>query len=160
MPDVDFESVPCQGFSASDYEVRACPQARAIRHGDVIDLGAGAFEVMHLPGHSSGSIGFYIPRNQQFFSADVVYDGALLDELEDSVIDDYIGSMEQPAIENRRGNAGPLSQFRPAPFAATGIRLYRQTKNPRFAPATGSSLERGAPKSRAFKCARSLKYQD
>ena len=95
VPDDDFEAIPYQGFSASDYEVRACPQARAIRHGDVIDLGDRAFEVMHLPGHSSGSIGLYNPRNQQLFSGDVVYDGTLLDDLEDSVIANYIGSMEQ-----------------------------------------------------------------
>ena len=94
VPDSDFESVPYQGFSASNYEVRACPQARAIEHGDIIDLGNQAFEVMHLPGHSSGSIGLYNARDQKLFSGDVVYDGALLDELEDSVVDDYLSTME------------------------------------------------------------------
>jgi len=95
IPERDFESVPYQGFSADEYAVRACPQARALAHGDVIDLGDRAFEVLHLPGHSSGSIGLYDPSSQQFFSGDVVYDGELLDELEDSVIDDYIDSMEK-----------------------------------------------------------------
>lgn len=95
VPEGDFESIPYQGFSACDYEVKACPQAQAIRHGDVIDLGDKAFEVMHLPGHSSGSVGLYNPANQHFFSGDVVYDGELLDELEDSVVDDYIVSMEK-----------------------------------------------------------------
>lgn len=95
VPDSDFDAIPYQGFSASDYEVRACPQAQAIRHGDVIDLGNRAFEVMHLPGHSSGSVGLYDAGAKQFFSGDVVYDGELLDELEDSVIDDYLVSMER-----------------------------------------------------------------
>jgi glyoxylase-like metal-dependent hydrolase (beta-lactamase superfamily II) len=95
VPDSDFESLPYQGFSACDYEVKACPQAQAIEHGDVIDLGDKAFEVMHLPGHSSGSVGLYNPTNYHFFSGDVVYDGELLDELEDSVVDDYIVSMEK-----------------------------------------------------------------
>jgi glyoxylase-like metal-dependent hydrolase (beta-lactamase superfamily II) len=108
VPDSDFEALPYQGFSASDYEVRACPQARALRHGDVIDLGDRAFEVMHLPGHSSGSIGLYDARSQQFFSGDVVYDGQLLDELEDSVVDDYLDSMERllqlPTDEVRPGH--------------------------------------------------------
>jgi len=94
VPDSDFEALPYQGFSASDYDVSACPQARALRHGDVIDLGDRAFEVMHLPGHSSGSIGLYDANAQQFFSGDVVYDGQLLDELEDSVVSDYLDSME------------------------------------------------------------------
>ena len=95
VPDSDFDSIPYQGFSASDYEVKACPQARAIRHGDVIDLGDKAFEVLHLPGHSSGSIGLYNPASQTFFSGDVVYDGELLDNLDDSVVEDYIDSMEK-----------------------------------------------------------------
>jgi glyoxylase-like metal-dependent hydrolase (beta-lactamase superfamily II) len=74
-----------QGFSANNYEIRACPHAEAIQHGDIIDLGDKAFEVMHLPDHSSGSVALYNSRNQYFFSGDVVYDGELLDELEDSV---------------------------------------------------------------------------
>ena len=95
VPDSDFDSIPYQGFSANNYEVRACPHAQVIQHGDIIDLGDKAFEVIHLPGHSSGSVALYNPRNQHFFSGDVVYDGELLDELEDSVVDDYISSMEK-----------------------------------------------------------------
>jgi glyoxylase-like metal-dependent hydrolase (beta-lactamase superfamily II) len=95
VPDSDFEALPYQGFSACDYEVKACPQAQALHHGDVIDLGDRAFDVMHLPGHSSGSIGLYDARNRQFFSGDVVYDGQLLDDLEDSVITEYLDSMER-----------------------------------------------------------------
>lgn len=95
VPDRDFDEIPYLGFSASDYEVQACPQAQAVQHGDVIDLGNRAFEVMHLPGHSSGSIGLYDTHSRQFFSGDVVYDGELLDALEDSVVDDYLTSMEK-----------------------------------------------------------------
>ena len=47
------------------------------------------------PGHSSGSVGLYDARSQEFFSGDVVYDGDLLDKLQDSVVDDYISSMER-----------------------------------------------------------------
>ncbi len=95
VPDSDFEAIPYEGFSACDYEVKACPQAQVLQHGDVIDLGNRAFEVMHLPGHSSGSIGLYDGNSQQFFSGDVVYDGQLLDDLSDSVITEYLTSMEK-----------------------------------------------------------------
>ena len=95
VPDSDFDSIPYQGFSASHYEVKACPHAQAIQQGDTIDLGDKAFEVMHLPGHSSGSIGLYHLGKQYFFSGDVVYDGSLLDDLKDSVVDDYLKSMEK-----------------------------------------------------------------
>lgn len=95
IPESDFDRIPYEEFSANEYAVKACPQAKSINHGDVIDLSDQAFEVIHLPGHSSGSVGLYNPRNQQFFSGDVVYDGELLDELEDSVIEDYIATMEK-----------------------------------------------------------------
>ena len=95
IPDDDFEALPYEGFSADAYAVAACPQAQRLQHGDVIDLGDRAFEVHHLPGHSSGSVGLFDARAAQFFSGDVVYDGELLDELEDSVIDDYLVSMER-----------------------------------------------------------------
>lgn len=95
VPESDFEAIPYEGFSVGSYAVKACPQAQAIEHGDIIDLGDRAFEVMHLPGHSSGSIGLYDRGSGQFFSGDVVYDGQLLDQLPDSVVADYIDSMEK-----------------------------------------------------------------
>jgi len=108
VPESDFEAIPYEGFSADSYAVKACPQARAIEHGDVIDLGDRAFEVVHLPGHSSGSIGLYDRASGQFFSGDVVYDGELLDDLEDSVVADYLDSMEKllqlPTDEIRPGH--------------------------------------------------------
>jgi len=116
VPDSDFDAIPYQGFSASSYEVSACPHAQVIQHGDVIDLGDKAFEVLHLPGHSSGSVGLYNARQQQLFSGDVVYDGALLDTLEDSVVDDYIDTMEKllqlPADEVRPGHYGSFDRRR------------------------------------------------
>ena len=119
VPDSDFEAIPYQGFSASDYEVRACPQAQALQQGDIIDLGNRAFEVLHLPGHSSGSIGLYDGASGQFFSGDAVYDGQLLDELEDSVIDDYIDSME-------RLLALPSDEIRPGHYHSFDRRRLRQ----------------------------------
>ncbi|MEM7561955.1 MAG: MBL fold metallo-hydrolase [Pseudomonadota bacterium] len=94
VKDDDFHALPYEGFSACDYAVKACPQAQVIVHGDVIDLGDKAYEVIHLPGHSSGSVGLYNAHSRQLFSGDVVYDGALLDDLEDSVIVDYLESMQ------------------------------------------------------------------
>jgi glyoxylase-like metal-dependent hydrolase (beta-lactamase superfamily II) len=89
----DFEELPYEGFTTADYTVAACPQAKMLGQGDVIDLGDKAFEVLHLPGHSPGSIGLLDAKNGQFFSGDVVYDGELLDKLAASVIDDYVSSM-------------------------------------------------------------------
>lgn len=91
----EFAELPYAGFGADNYVVPACPQAQGLEHGDVIDLGDKAFEVLHLPGHSSGSIGLFDRMSGRLFSGDVVYDGELLDELEDSVVDDYVDSMQK-----------------------------------------------------------------
>lgn len=112
----DFDSLPYEGFSADTYTVKACPQAQALTHGDVIDLGDRAFEVLHLPGHSSGSVALYNRADTQLFSGDIVYDGDLLDELEDSVIDEYLVTMEKllqlKAAEVRPGHFGSFDQQR------------------------------------------------
>ena len=61
--------------------------------GDVVDIGDRAFEVLHLPGHSPGSIGLWEAATGILFSGDAVYDGPLLDELDGSDIDDYVATM-------------------------------------------------------------------
>ena len=47
------------GFDAGSFRQQPCPQVTEIGEGDVIDLGDQAFEVLHLPGHSPGSIGLW-----------------------------------------------------------------------------------------------------
>ena len=62
---------------------------------DVIDLGNRCFEVLHLPGHSPGSIGLWEASTGTLFSGDAAYDGALLDTLPESDITAYIASMKR-----------------------------------------------------------------
>jgi len=83
------------GVAAESFRQRPCPQVSEIGEGDVIDLGDRAFEVLHLPGHSPGSIGLWNPRAGTLFSGDAIYDGPLLDELADSDIDQYCLTMER-----------------------------------------------------------------
>ena len=47
----------------------------------MVDIGNRHFEVLHLPGHSPGSIGLWEEASGTLFSGDAVYDGPLLDEL-------------------------------------------------------------------------------
>lgn len=68
---------------------------RVVDEGDVIDLGDRRFEVLHLPGHSPGSIGLWEASTGTLFSGDALYDGPLLDELPDSDIDQYVTTMER-----------------------------------------------------------------
>jgi glyoxylase-like metal-dependent hydrolase (beta-lactamase superfamily II) len=68
---------------------------RPVVDGDVIDLGDRSFEVLHLPGHSPGSIGLWEPGTGTLFSGDAVYDGPLLDMLPESDIADYCATMRR-----------------------------------------------------------------
>lgn len=71
------------------------PASRLLDDGDVVDCGDRAFEVLHLPGHSPGSIGLWEAATGILFSGDAVYDGPLLDELDGSDIDAYVATMRR-----------------------------------------------------------------
>ena len=55
----------------------------------------GAFEVLHLPGHSPGSIALWEAKTGTLFSGDAIYDGPLLDQIPGSDIPAYIKTMER-----------------------------------------------------------------
>jgi glyoxylase-like metal-dependent hydrolase (beta-lactamase superfamily II) len=66
-----------------------------VDEGDVIDVGDRRFEVLHLPGHSPGSIGLWEAKTGILFSGDAIYDGPLLDELPGSDIATYVATMKR-----------------------------------------------------------------
>jgi glyoxylase-like metal-dependent hydrolase (beta-lactamase superfamily II) len=86
---------PDSNFSIDNYRITSAAPTRAVEDGDVLDTGNRHFEVMHLPGHSPGSIGLWEAATGTFFSGDAIYDGELLDELEDSSIVDYVATMKR-----------------------------------------------------------------
>ena len=73
--DEHFEQLPYAGFMATEYSVKGTEPTQILHDGDVIDLGDRALEVLHLPGHSAGSIALYDAKRQELFSGDFVYDG-------------------------------------------------------------------------------------
>lgn len=89
------DALPTSGFSVDDYSITGTRPTRVVGESDEIDLGDRHFEVMHLPGHSPGSMGLWEASTGTLFSGDAIYDGLLLDELEDSVIPDYIVTMKR-----------------------------------------------------------------
>jgi glyoxylase-like metal-dependent hydrolase (beta-lactamase superfamily II) len=97
-PDFDrylINAIPAKGFTIDEYAVRSTQPTRTVIDGDVVDLGDRHFEVLHLPGHSPGSLGLYEATSATLFSGDAIYDGVLLDELPDSSIADYIATMRR-----------------------------------------------------------------
>ncbi len=76
---VDLQQHP--DYSAQTYSIKPAPLTHYLDEGDVVDLGNRVFQVLHLPGHSPGSIGLFDSQNRTLFSGDAIYDGALLDSL-------------------------------------------------------------------------------
>ena len=46
---------------------------RRLRGGEVLDLGGASWEVLHIPGHSAGSVGLYDAGRKVLIPGDVVY---------------------------------------------------------------------------------------
>ena len=88
-------AIPHAGFDPATHVMQAAQATRLIGEGDVVDLGDRAFEVLHLPGHSPGSIALWEASSGTLFSGDAIYDGALLDQIPGSDIPDYVRSMER-----------------------------------------------------------------
>lgn len=86
---------PRAGFDVGGFRTPPATATWLVEEGDVIDLGDRSFEVLHLPGHSPGSVALWEQATGTLFSGDTVYDGPLLDKLPGSDIDAYLGSMER-----------------------------------------------------------------
>ena len=85
----------------------------------MIDLGDRAFEVLHLPGHSPGSIALWEAATGILFSGDTVYDGPLIDDFYHSDVADYVASMERlRRVPARLVHAGHFASFGRARFEA------------------------------------------
>ena len=95
MPDLLIDAAPTSGFDPSAIVIAPAAATRVLHDGDVIDLGDRRFEVLHLPGHSPGSIGLWDAATGTLFSGDAVYDGPLLDELDGSDIEAYLTTMRR-----------------------------------------------------------------
>jgi glyoxylase-like metal-dependent hydrolase (beta-lactamase superfamily II) len=90
-----FLALPYAGFDHRTYAVRPAPITDPLDEGDLVDLGDRVFRVLHLPGHSPGSIALYEEATGILFSGDVVYDGEMIDNLFHSVPEQLAASMRR-----------------------------------------------------------------
>ena len=90
-----FSAVPFAGFTVSTYRVQPAPLSSSLDDGDVIDIGNRAFTVLHVPGHSPGSIALWEKKTGLLFSGDCLYDGLLLDDLYHSNSEHFVSSMQR-----------------------------------------------------------------
>ena len=85
--------VPSAGWRADGYRIAPAPLTRMLGESDTIDTGSQTFRILHLPGHSPGSLGLFDENDGVFFSGDAIYDGVLYDELPDSDRSAYRATM-------------------------------------------------------------------
>jgi glyoxylase-like metal-dependent hydrolase (beta-lactamase superfamily II) len=95
LPETLVSALPHDGYDLAGYRLRPAPATRLVDEGDTIDLGDRVFEVLHLPGHSPGSLGLWEAASGTLFAGDAVYDGPLLDELPGSDIARYVATMKR-----------------------------------------------------------------
>jgi glyoxylase-like metal-dependent hydrolase (beta-lactamase superfamily II) len=90
-----FSALPDANFDYRQYAVTPAPLTGYLDEGDVVDLGDRVFQVLHLPGHSPGSIALYEQSTGTLFSGDTIYDGALYDTVYHSDRTLYRQSLER-----------------------------------------------------------------
>ena len=88
-------AIPHRGFDVAGHALEPAKATRILHESDVVDTGDRAFEVLHLPGHSPGSIGLWEKQTRTLFSGDAIYDGPLLDEIPGADIEVYLKTMKR-----------------------------------------------------------------
>jgi glyoxylase-like metal-dependent hydrolase (beta-lactamase superfamily II) len=88
-------ALPEAGYDMGAYGTKDSVVTEIVTEGDVVDIGNRHFEVLHLPGHSPGSIGLWEQATGTLFSGDAIYDGPLLDEIDGAHIPTYVRTMKR-----------------------------------------------------------------
>lgn len=95
LPETLIGALPQAGFDPATFTLVPCSPTRLVEEGDCVDLGDRVFRVLHLPGHSPGGVGLFDEASGVLFAGDVVYDGALLDNLPGASVKDYVRTMRR-----------------------------------------------------------------
>lgn len=83
------------GFSLPDFALQPAPLTETLAEGSIIDTGDRRFRVLHLPGHSPGSIGLLDEHGGTFFTGDAIYDDDLVDDVPGSDVSAYRDTMRR-----------------------------------------------------------------
>ena len=95
LPEFLLKALPSQDFDMSSYSLSAVDSPTSVHDGDLIDIGDRWFRVLHLPGHTPGSIALHEADSGLLFSGDVIYEGQLLDSCIGSDRAAYLATMER-----------------------------------------------------------------
>jgi glyoxylase-like metal-dependent hydrolase (beta-lactamase superfamily II) len=67
-PEIVITALPSDGFDVAGWRTSGAELTRRLAEGDVVDLGDRAFEVLHVPGHTAGSIALWDPDARVLFT--------------------------------------------------------------------------------------------
>jgi glyoxylase-like metal-dependent hydrolase (beta-lactamase superfamily II) len=96
-PDVVITALPSEGFDVRGWRTPGTDPTRLVVEGDVVDLGDRAFEVLHVPGHTAGSIALWDAATGLLFSGDTAaLDDPLYAEDEEAFVDSLRRLRELP----------------------------------------------------------------
>jgi glyoxylase-like metal-dependent hydrolase (beta-lactamase superfamily II) len=112
--DFMLEAVPFAGYDLTTYCRAPVNPTRLVSEGDVVETGDRKFEVLHLPGHSPGSIALRERSSGSLFSGDAIYDGVIVDNLAGSDVEVYRATMkrlaELPVAQVLGGHNAPMTR--------------------------------------------------
>lgn len=112
-------ALPHAGYDPAAWSVAPARATRTVDEGDVVDLGDRRFEVMHLPGHSPGSIGLWEAGTATLIGGDAIYDGLLIDTLPESDPAAYRETMRRlMTLDPALVHGGHREAFGPARYRA------------------------------------------
>ncbi len=116
LPEYMVDAVPHSDYDVNGYGREAVEPTRLVDDGDVIDLGDRRFEVLHLPGHSPGSIGLWEEETGSLFTGDALYDGVIVDTGPGASVSAYLPTMERlkriPVGQVYGGHNDPMTRSR------------------------------------------------
>ena len=108
------EAVPSVGFDLESYRRAPVKPTRLVSEGDVVETGDREFEVLHLPGHSPGSLALWEHSSGSLFSGDAIYNGVIVDNLPGSDVEIYRATMkrlaELPVAQVFGGHNAPMTR--------------------------------------------------
>jgi glyoxylase-like metal-dependent hydrolase (beta-lactamase superfamily II) len=88
--DLLIDALPVAGYEPSAWAPSRADTASPLDEGEILDQGDRRWRVLHLPGHSPGSVGLLDEHHGVLLSGDALYDGVLLDDLDGSDVADYV----------------------------------------------------------------------
>ncbi len=117
VPDCLLDEVPA-GCDVTAHAIPPAPATRRVQEGDTISIGTRRFAVLHVPGHTPGSLALFEEQTGVLLAGDLLYDGPLIDFLPDCDPASYRKSMarvlELPLTTVCGGHEPPMSARRAA----------------------------------------------